>query len=346
MAQVTLSAVTAALSQNFAPRLARNMNRHAFTASLLRKQEGAGKNVAWDAQFSGASAAVFADGADASTYDSDVDVPATLSWGLYRSSFNVSGFAQAAASSSQTPEDLLDLVMDKADGSAAKLLSVINGAIFSGDGTSNAILGLNTGLAATGTYAGIDRGTYTEWAANVNANSGTARPLTKELMDTMEKTIAKASGVSPNCIITTYEVGLKYEGLFDSAAKYQGSPTDLAVLAGVDQSTAVPEAMVRNLLGFYKGIPVFRDKDCTAGTMYFLNLNEVKLRFLPKVKSMTSVIASPQALKGNDKDSGLFATLESLAHTGDADKFSVLIYPQLQIRKRNAHGKLSDILES
>lgn len=346
MAIVSLSAVTAALSQQFEPRLAKAMNRECLISSLLTKAPGSGKNLGWDAQFSGASVETFNDGADASTFDSDLDVPATLDWGRYRSNFSLSGTAQAAAASSQSPEDLLNLVLDKAEGSSSKLLSGINSAIFAGSGATNVILGLASGLAASGSYANIDPGTYTEWVSTVNANGSVPRPLTKELMDSMERAISKASGVSPNCIVTTFEVASKFEGLFDSSARYTGPGADLSVLAGVGSSAEIPEVMSRSLMGFYKGIPVFRDKDCTAGTMYFLNLNEVKLRFLPKVKSMTSVIASPQALKGNEKDSGLFATLESLAHTGDADKFSVLIYPQLQIRKRNAHGKLSDILES
>lgn len=348
MAIVNLSAVTSALSQQFEPRLARAMNRHSLIASLLTKVPGEGKNLGWDAQFSGASVEKFVDGADASTFDSDVDVPATLSWGLYRSNFQLSGLAQAAANSSQSPEELLDLVMDKADGSASKLLAGINADIFAGDGTSNAILGLSTGLAASGTYANINRATYSEWAANVDANGGTPRALTKELMDKMERVVAKASGTSPNCIVTTFEVASKFEGLFDSSARYQGPGADLSVLAGLGPDGDVPPVMVRNLMGFYKGIPVFRDKDCTAGTMYFLNLDEVRLRWLPKVRSVTSVIASPKALKGLQQDapSGLFGTLEALAHTGDSDKFSIVIYPQLQIRKCNAHGKLSDISES
>ena len=61
MAAEVLSGISGALAQTFAPELIRNWNRQAVLAKNLRVisagGQGAGQNVAWDVEFSGAGAA-------------------------------------------------------------------------------------------------------------------------------------------------------------------------------------------------------------------------------------------------------------------------------------------------
>lgn len=339
--------LSSALSQVYAPRLIRNFNRLSVLASVIPKEAGRGKNVAWDTMMSAASAASFTDGADVSTYDVDTPVPATLSWGLYRSSFSISGLAQAAAaSSSGTAEELMALIDTSATNSAMKLISTINADLFSG---SSAIVGLASALAATGTYASIAKGTYSEWAGNVLANGGTSRALTKDLIDQLEASIYTASGQSPNIIVASPGVVRKFEGLFDSFNRNIVGPGEISA---INRGNFSGSAVLPSNVGFtglhYKGIPVYRDRNCQSGYLYMLNTDFLKLKFLPQPGVNTAAIAQSKELQGapDTNMAGLAARLEAMAKTGDADKFTMKIYLQLACLRPNAHGMLQDISES
>lgn len=348
MAATLYSDIDDALSLVFESRLARVYNRHALMVSLLSKAPGSGRNLAWDVETSAATAATYAEDAAAGTAQSDVTVPATLDWARYRSVFGVTGTALAAAQASGNPAELAQLILAKAEGNASKLLSLVNDDIFNGSG-ANSIIGLDTALDATTTYANVSKVTYTEWAGNVLANGAVARALTKDLMDQMESTIFAASGVSPNCIVTTSTIARKFESQFDSGARFQGG-VDLSMLAAMMgiEIPALPPVMVQNCIGYYKRMPVFRDINATAGTMYFLNTEEVSMRFLPQPGSSTSSQVTERALRGNERDpvSGLSARVEALAKTSDTDTWQIKVYPQLQVRKPSTCGLLKDISEA
>jgi hypothetical protein len=349
MAAVTYADLDSALSVVFENRLARVANRHALLASLLTKEAGTGQNLSWDVETSAATAETYAEAAAAGTAQSDLTVPATLNWARYRSTFGLTGTALAAAQASGNPSDLANAILAKAEGNASKLLAMINADLYSGTGATNIIHGLNTAIDATTAYAGLDKGTYPEWAGTVLANGAVARALTKDLIDQMEADIFDASGVSPNCIVTTSAVARKYEGLFDSGSRFQGG-VDLSMLAAMVgvEVPAIPPVMVTSCVGYYKRMPVFRDIHATAGKMYFLNLEELKLRFLPPPATSTAAQTAERALRGNERDaaSGLMARIESMAKTTDIDTWMIKLYPQLQVRKPNSCGILADISES
>ena len=83
-----------------------------------------------------------------------------------------------------------------------KLCSRVNVDIFTGTGDLDAagvptLVGLYGGpMIATGAYATIDRGQFPEWAGNVLANGGVARPLTLDLMAQLEQNVFTACGAS------------------------------------------------------------------------------------------------------------------------------------------------------
>ena len=349
MAAVTYADLDSALSVVFENRLARIANRHALLVSLLTKEAGTGQNLSWDVETSAATAETYAEAASAMTAQSDLTVPATLNWSRYRSKFGLTGTALAAAQASGNPSDLANAILAKAEGNASKLLAKVNLDLFSGNGATNIIHGLDTAIDATTAYANIDKGTYPEWAGNVLANGAVARALTKDLMDTMEADVFDASGVSPNCIVTTSAIARKYEALFDSGSRFQGG-VDLSMLAAMIgvEIPAIPPVMVTSCIGYYKRMPVFRDINATAGQMYFLNLEEVKLRFLPPPSTSTATQVTERNLRGNERDaaSGLMARIESMAKTSDVDEWQIKLYPQLQVRKPNTCGILDDLSET
>lgn len=340
MALLDLATLDDALSQMFEARLHAQMNRASVLASILPKKIGSGKNVAFDVEFSGASAASYVDGADASTFDSDISVPATLDWAKYRSNFSVSGLAISAAQSSASPADLLNVIMAKADGCGSKLLSVMNAALYTGAG-GNAFVGLETAVDDATAYANINRAvTYTEWQATVLANGAVVRDLTKSLLDDCERTVYGKCGISPNFIVTTPLIAQKFKNLIDTTVRHEAGK-DLGVLAGFGEE--IPEALRRNVVGTYEGIPVFRDKDCPAGKLFMLNSEEMSIEVLPQPGVNTSSMASDKALSDGDRVSGLIARVEALAKLGDADRWSIKAYAQLKCARPNALAVIEDL---
>lgn len=345
MATQALTDISTALSIQLSPVLTKAFNRISVLAGLAPKTNGRGQNCAWVVQFTGASAATFAEGADVTAYNQDASVYANLSWGQYRSSFGVSGLEQAAAqSSANSPAELMRIIMDNANNAMEALAFKMDLDMFSGTG-SNSIIGLDTALAATGSYAGIAKGTYTEWAGNVLANGGTARELTKGLMDQLEAACFDASGQSPNVIVASSAVCRKYEGLFDSITRVNlVQNTDLAVNRADLSSLSV--SSTNGFTGYsYKGMPVYRARNATAGAMYMLNSDMFELQTLPQGVVNTSAQAQDAGLVAGAArlPVGLNVRVEAMAKTGDADKFTVKVYPQLKVTRTNGHGILQDI---
>src|SRR5262245_7465332 len=163
MATQLLADLLPALAQVYAPELVRCFNRLSVLAALLPKQKGAGKNVAWEPRFSRTvHAKSFTEGADMTDaeFQTDPTVPATLPWGLYRAGFSMSGLSVAAAAGSVgSALELLDQFQTNLTDAGSDLVSQINAALYTGDGTGTNIAGLFGGgaLANSGTYANINR---------------------------------------------------------------------------------------------------------------------------------------------------------------------------------------------
>lgn len=343
---VTSPTLSAALSQLYAPRIVNAFNRLSVLASLLPKKQGSSKNCAWDVFVSNGAAETFSDGADVSTYNSDYALPATLNWGLYRANFAVTELAQAAAAtSSGSALELLNLMETQADQAAMKIASKVNADLFSGSGSH--IIGLDTAIGlATGSYAGIDKGTYTGWAPTVSANGGTDRPLTKAIMDAHEAAIYSACGEMPDLIIASPTVCSKYEALFDSVTRVALVNSDLSAASapGVGVNKVMPSHSGWTGL-FYKGVPVYRDRNATDGYMYFLNTNYLSIEYLPHPSVNTAAVSMMAELKGmpNSNMAGLAARIDAMAKTGQADKFSATCMLALKCARPSAMGVIKDI---
>jgi hypothetical protein len=347
MATETLATISAALSQLFAPDIARQWNRMAVTAALLEARKGRGKNVAWDTEFSGTSAQSVAEGSDVaeSEFVTDINVPAVLSWGTYRASFKVSELEIDAAVSSQGSADaLLDIFGERVLNAGAKLASVINQDLITGTGTDGNgnpnIIGLLGGSTdATGTYAGLNRATYSEWAGNVLGNGGIARPLTQDLLYQLEQNIFTACGEPPNLIITSAGVFRKYAGLFEAVRRIM---TDGRGPTEYDTATS-------DL--FWKGIPVIRDRNFSAGRLVMVNTNYLYAHYLPRFQPGDAVMQKMEMLEGSSGQkvknvTGIPARIAILAKTGDAVKCSVKTALQMVMARPNSTGQLNDLLET
>jgi hypothetical protein len=352
MSADNITNISAALAQTFAPELTRNWNR---STELLKhiaikpgSGQGGGQNVAWDVMFDGATAASFAEGSDvgAGEFSYDPIKPAVLPWGLYRAAFQLSNLEIDAASANVANATALeDMVGERFVDAVAKICSKINIDLISGtglDGSSNpTIVGLVAALAATGTYAGLSKGTYPTWGGNVSANGGVARSLTMGVLAGAEQLAYVASGRSPSLFMGTPGSYTKYEGLFEATRRTADAGQQLQGYYGT-----VPAG--DNRLN-WRGMPVLRDKDITTGTFFMLNPDELEFRVLPWSGAADGAAQSTRAgMSSNGRDMAalpLPLKVYPLARTGSAQRFVVEVACQLKVKRPSAHVTIQDISE-
>lgn len=343
---MTLALLAPALSTTFAKKLTRVWNRE---TRLLQEitvvptmGEGGGKQVGWDVQVGAATADTFAEGADIVSFTNDTELPATLAWGQYQSSFKLTNKEMNAAFSSMgNAAELEKILEERMFGAIATIASKINQDCISGTGTSGGnptIYGLLTALLDSGTYAGLDPATYTTWVGNVQANGGIARPLTLDLLATAEQAQFIASGKTPDALVTTPGVKKKYEGLFNAIQR---------VNAGAGGPITRLDASSEDL--FWRGRPVIRDKDMTAGYLLGVDFDGIELAVMPWAPVPDGVPQTMrQLVSSNGEDSKLLSAMVNiypLGRTGSAVKFAAEIYCQLRVKRRNGHFLVKDISE-
>lgn len=354
MADQLLTNISSALSTQFQPKLDRQFNRLSVLAGLLPVKRGAGANVTWDVRFTRSThAASFTEGSDvgAGEFQTDTNVPASLSWGQYRTAFSISGMALAAARSAMnSPEALMALFEGNLEDAGADLISQINAALFAGAGTGTNIAGLYGAgaLATTGTYANIARGTYVEWASNVLANGAVARALTKSLLDQLEEQIFLDCSMPPDLIVASAGVIRKYESLFDHVIRTApaGAPAnsgELSVVQRLQQNSGYTGLS-------YKGIPVVRDRNANAGKLAMLNTQKVEIVTLNQSPLTSATSATDTSLTNGAAEGAspvsIPVRIEPLAKTGDANKFQLVAYLQLKVRQPNSCGVVEDLDET
>ncbi len=364
MAADSLSAISSALTRSFGARLIKAWNRQAVLARLLNvvsdDGQGEAKEIAWDVAFSGATAASFAEGSDvaAGEFNQDPLIPAILPWGQYRAPFKLSNLEiNAAAKNMGGPAQLANIIGLRLEGSLTKMISQINADLFTGtglDGSSNPnIIGLQTALAPTGTYAGIAKGTYTEWSGNVLANGGVARPLTLDLLYNLEQLIFTSSGMFPSVIVTTAGVARKYAGLFETIRRTSDAgmgPIGQFNGGTMGSGQMYPSGPPAQDL-FWRGIPVIRDRNCPTGNLFMITQSEMEIRPLPFAAAFANLPggAAPTQLpssNGNQPvNTPITCAVYPLARNGSSVPFNAEVYLNLKVSRVNAHGMLQDISE-
>lgn len=351
MAAVDVSRITSALATLFQPRIIAQMNRSVVGLQVLPFSMGSGKNLSWDVEFSAATEATdstLAEGADVSTYQDDDIQPAVLQWGNYSEAFSITGKALAVAAAAGNPEDLVDLFGQKIERAVRRLTKNLGKDLWRGSGATNYMHGFYGGTTLTsgaplsdaGSYAGVSRVTYATWGSNVLANGGVARALSFTLMRDTRREIYEACGEMPDLIVCDALQHERYGALFGDQRRYVQEITLRGQKIVLDGGYRALE---------FDGIPIIADVNHPAGTMTWLNTNYCKVRQLPD--KATSANRSPGmiGLHGSAEEqfgasqTQLVARINPLAVTGDAYKFQLVLYPQLQVERPNACGVLSDL---
>jgi hypothetical protein len=327
----TLDLVT--LAQEFRGDVVRQINRKTATLRMLRIVPGEGKNIAWAPEFDGALAENYSEGADATNFGSDDQASATLTWGLYRSAFHVSNLAMDGASTTQTPEGNRQLWARNLVNASAKLASMINADIYAGTGAGNKMVGLATAVDSSGTYATIDRAVDTQWASfeTAVAEAVTMSGIRDDLRQIYEKCgeVPDLAGCSPS-------VFNKVGALFDNTRRQIDS-----VRGG--------GGPVKLEFGFQAiecdGTVFFRDKDCTASAIYYLNSDYVEIQYLPSASQAKLIELTGETVVPDDGFGAipLGMKYEMLAKTGPSEKAEVLWTGGLVVSRPNTCGKRINI---
>ena len=346
MTTVNVAALTNVLQKIFANDVTSTINRSAPLLQIMEMRKAEGQNIQWDVSFGSPAAAAadaaIAEGDDVSVFNNDTDVPAVLTYGTYHDAFEVTGKAVASAMASGNPQQIANLFRYKAMQSAERLAKQITEEIYNGDGTGERMTGLlQGGITDTGTYAGIDRAVRPQWAGNKRANGGVPRALTFALMRAASRDALTASGRRPGLLVAGPATHEQYGLLFGQERRYLSEVT-------------VPGGGTIKLDGGYKvlefdGYPILEDINCPEGKILFLNLDFVRMRYLPQPGTdVTGSGASQEMLPNQMPNAGktriqLPARLQPLAINGDKYRFAWYVYPQLQVENPHTCSILADI---
>lgn len=343
MADRDLANITDALVKLFYDDVTNNINRAVVLSQILKVKDGTGQNIQWDAKFGTAtpSTAPIADGADVTVFNRDDKVPAVLQYGGYHDAFAVTGKAAAAAAAAGNPDQLADLFGDDMLDSSERLARAVAKDMYDGAGTTDLIHGLvgaSGPLATTGTYAGIVRGTFPQWASNEEDALGAGVSFAK--MRAMRRKIYIASGKKPDLIICDPEQHEKYGLLFGSERRYVDEIRMRGETIKLDGGYQILE---------FDGIPVIEDEQAPVNKMLFLNTQFLFMSQLPDPLTMYNQSMGHVQLAGTDEEQfgegklQLNARVIPLAKLGDKYPFQLILYPQLVSRRCNVHGQLVNL---
>jgi hypothetical protein len=356
MSSITLSTITSQLATLFEDELVAQWNRAVVLSKLLPVKPGISQNINWDVKATDGSVAYtsanITEGGTVSTFSDDALSVATLSFTNYYDAFGISGLALNAARVTGNPAALADLFGEKLMDCVTRLAKNLNQSWYLGTGASNVIAGLvdptNGALKASGTYAGINKGSVTLFQGNELTNGGSARPLSFQIMRDTIRTIYTNSGETPDLIIADPIQFARYGMLFGEQRRYM---TEMTTAGGNYKLDGGFKALE------FDGIPFVQDKDANAGQALFLNTKHVVIRQMPDYladagevgavgrAAMMKLSGTPETQLGAGTTS-LTARLLPLAVVGDNYTFQLIVYPQLQVRRPNACAMLGDLVEA
>lgn len=339
-----LTTIASSLATIFEDTISSQINRATVLLQVLPCGDGTtGKNIAWVARFGTATGGARAEGAAVSNLNTDTKVPATLDFGTYDDAFGITGKALAGARAARNPTEIANLFSEELLECVERLAKGVALDLYTGSGATDHIMGLvasGGGIMDTGVYANIDRSTFPQWAGTVDGNSGTGRALTFQLMRDLRRQIYRASGQKPDLVVTTPEIHEKYGLLFGQQRRYITEIKLRGSMITLDGGYQMLE---------FDGIPVLEDVDAPAGDMIMLNTRYVRVLQLPDEVDSVNQGEAMVGIAGTDEEQfgqpsrKLRARINALGKTGDFFMFQLILYPQLQVKRPNSCGMISDI---
>src|SRR6185369_9381057 len=329
----TLSLVT--LAQEYRGDVVKQINRTCASLRMLRIVPGAGKNIAWAPEGDGALAENYNEGDDAENFAQDSQAAAYLPWGLYRSNIHITSLAMDGAVTTMTPEGNRQLWARAVTNNSAKLASKINLECFVGPGTGTRMAGLEVAIADDNTYATMDR-TSTDpdlsYFQSTVVDPGSDTQISFKLIRDDLRKIFEKCGMQPDMAPCSPAVFAEIGALFDNTRRQV-------------QSVTGPRGEITLDFGFQAlevdGCVFYRDKDCTAKAVYYLNSAHVEIQYLPSASQAMLIEAAGGEVTADDGFGSvpLGFKYEMLAKTAPSEKAEILWTGNLVVDRPNTCGK-------
>jgi len=333
------------LNTTFQEPLADLINRSNPVLAALQKKAVASQAIYLKARSaSDHEAGPIADGSTVTFTNPGTDyINPTLPWATYISKFSVPKRAMAQAAAN--PGEIGMLLMSEIMEAGKDLSSRIAADVFAGS-VSNGLVGLQTIVDSTGTYAGINRAT----AANANWRSvvidhldTTPQELSTNVLYRLDQLYFQANGYGWN----------EQPGLFtgvtsaDILTKYKALMEDID-LSALSSAHFVNQANTAGSLGIsatgFMGVPFLRDRNVVAATadaansgrLYFLDMSKIHLCVLnpgpgAEVHQTLGYETAPEV-------DGIRAEIEILGNQGEFVAGYVKTYVQLATPNPKAAG--------
>ncbi len=351
---MNLSTISAVLNLILAMSIEDQFRRDALLVNLIPVETEANSTVSWDVKFSARnSAGAKAEGYEVQSSDFTTDTRklATLAWAHYEAYAYISGTAlRISAANGRDPGGdgkLREEVLDASNELAVKLgQNAYNGSVAA---SPTEIEGLARAVDATGTYAGLAQGTYSEWASGENTHALASLSL-DAIRTKLFRPFKDATGHMPEFVICPGNVFDAVVALFDAKTTIFTTALTMANGQQVDLARLGFRAVVVD------GVPFLEDRHCTANTMYALHSRYLSWRQVPA--AFTTM--DPGQLQGMIREvtgqtveineiataqmaarSKLTVQMNALAKTGDSTKLQIVMDVQLRLKRRNAAAKLT-----
>lgn len=267
MADINLGQLSATTIENYHDTMVDNIFKKHALLDHLKSNDGTkmydgGKSIRVPVMYGTNSTVKSFSGTDIldNTYQEGVDA-AEYPWAFYDVSVV---FTLTDKLQNKGKEQVIDLLKGKIKQAELSLAEKLNTDLFTGAG-GKSITGMDTAIAASGTYGAINGTTYTWWRSYVES-TGEALGFAK--MRTAKNTANLGNGGSNVSLILTTQT--LYEKMFSLlTANYQMNPIathETKRLA--DASFSVLE---------FEGVPVTFDESATSGVVYFVNKDNMKL---------------------------------------------------------------------
>lgn len=343
MATVGYAQIQAALATLFDDDIANQINRAVVLGQILDVKPGNAKNVTWAVRTGTATptTAQINDGVDVSAFNNDTKAPAALEYGVYHDAFALTGKAAAAARAAGNPRELAMLFTDELGDSVERLSRALADASYNDDGGTDEIHGLYgtvEALGDTGVYAGVDRSSVLQWQGNViDALTG---DISFTLLRRSRRETYTASGERIDCYVTDPIQHEKIGLLYQAERRYVDEIRVRGNVIKLDGGYQVLE---------FDGIPIIEDEQHPVGKISGINTRHVRWWQLPDSPDAMNRALGRIGLSGTpeeqfgDSRMKLTARIQPLAITGDAFKFALYSYVQLQVRRCNATVQIKNL---
>jgi hypothetical protein len=155
------------------------------------------------------------------------------------------------------------------------LRSQIETATVAGLNATNGFVGLDLWVSDTGSPAGIDRTTYSNWQAYYNDNSAVARPLTMTLMRDVADTLVGTRQGSFNCVAMAPSKATTFSGLSGAGQVQRVFNVNNGDMGGLPPVGVGAAADVLRPFGYFDEAPCYRVPTMPSDVIWLLDLNEI-----------------------------------------------------------------------